>query len=120
MGEGKDRMKRDVPVRLNVLLITGFAFVNLYQFLLLPLFLLPGSAWWLLTLIPCILTSNSMRFLISFANNIAHYGTRGNTEYALSPRLPAAVDALFLYFYNHRLHHLARHAPIFNQSACSP
>ncbi len=45
-------------------------------------------------------------FLVSFANNLPHYGTP-NTDvgYALNVRLPRWVNGLFLNFYCHRVHH---------------
>ncbi len=45
-------------------------------------------------------------FLVSFANNAAHYGTpRSDVSYALNLRLPLPLMLLYLNFYCHRCHH---------------
>ncbi len=48
------------PERLNVVLATTHVALNLYQFLALPLLLMPLSPWWALTLIPLVAANNPL------------------------------------------------------------
>jgi len=59
-----DRSVRGTPTGLNFYLAAGHLLANLYQFFLLPLYLLPLSGWWGLTLVPLALLSNSFWSLI--------------------------------------------------------
>ena len=47
-----------IPTALNLCLAAAHLLANLYQFLILPLLLLPESPWWLLTLIPLAALNN--------------------------------------------------------------
>lgn len=55
--------ERRIPTRLNMALVVLFLAANVFQFLVLPAFLLPRSAWWLLALLPLAFLSNPMWFL---------------------------------------------------------
>ena len=61
---GTDRQSRPPPERLNLALAAGQLSLNLYQFLVLPLALMPLSPWWALTLIPLIAAHNPLWSLI--------------------------------------------------------
>lgn len=65
-------MQRNRPIKRNLALATGFTLVNLWQFIVLPLFFLPQSPLWLITLIPLAFVSNSLWFLMHEAvhNNL--------------------------------------------------
>lgn len=58
--------------------------------------------WW-----PVFVTALAGRaFLVSFANNLPHYGTPNtDVKFALNVRLPRWMNALLLNFYCHRVHH---------------
>lgn len=45
---------------LNLALAGGHVAANLYQFFVLPLVLMPGSAWWALTLLPLVALNNPL------------------------------------------------------------
>lgn len=56
--------ERPPPERLNLALMALHLALNLYQFLLLPLVLLPRDPWWALTLIPLVAANNPLWSLI--------------------------------------------------------
>lgn len=60
-----------------------------------------GPWWWAFALAVAL-----RAFLVSFANNLPHYGTgTADVKYALNLRLPRVVNFLLLNFYCHRVHH---------------
>ena len=60
-----------------------------------------GPWWWAFVLALAL-----RAFMVSFANNLPHYGTgTADVKYALNLRLPRLVHFLFLNFYHHRAHH---------------
>ncbi len=54
----------NIPIGLNLTLAAGHILLNLYQFFLLPIYLLPIRPWWALTLLPIAALSNSFWSLI--------------------------------------------------------
>ena len=63
MGKKQDYSSA-IPALLNLFLAAGHIAVNIYQFFILPLYLLPASPWWALTLMPVAALSNSFWSLI--------------------------------------------------------
>jgi fatty acid desaturase len=69
--------------------------------LLVASFLCYGSFWYV---VPLLVLARG--FLISFANNIPHYGTSpADVKYALNIRLSGPVSIFYLHFNYHRVHH---------------
>jgi fatty acid desaturase len=69
--------------------------------LLVMSLILYGSFWYVLPLLVI-----ARGFLISFANNIPHYGTSpDDVKYALNIRLSRLASLLYLHFNYHRVHH---------------
>ena len=56
--------ERPPPERVNIALAALHLAINLYQFLLLPLLLMPISPWWALTLIPLVAVNNPLWSLL--------------------------------------------------------
>jgi sterol desaturase/sphingolipid hydroxylase (fatty acid hydroxylase superfamily) len=81
-------MSEPIKTRLNALLIGIAVLANLYQFLFLPLLLsLPAAPMWLATLLPCIVLSNPLWYLMheSFHGNL-HFNYHRVHHH--DPRLP--------------------------------
>lgn len=54
----------DIPAALNLGLAAFYILVNLYQFIVLPLYLLPAGSWWAFTLLPLVVLNNPFWSLI--------------------------------------------------------
>lgn len=68
-----------IPTLLNLSLAAGHVFINLYQFFILPIYLLPVSSWWALTLLPVAALNNPFWSLIHEAiHDMLHPASRIN------------------------------------------
>lgn len=98
-------MRSPRPVKRNMILAACFTAVNLWQFIVLPLFFLPASELWLLTLIPLAFLSNSLWFLMHEAvhNNLVS-GREWNEMYGrvLAVGFGAPFEVLR---FGHLMHH---------------
>jgi fatty acid desaturase len=70
-------MERAIPTRANEAIFAMLIGLNVYQFFILPLVLLPVSPWWLLTLVPIALTNNTLWFL---THEAFHNGLHPNKQ----------------------------------------
>ncbi len=94
-----------IPAALNFSLGGLHVLVNLYQFFFLPLFLLPSTPWWALTLVPLALLNNPFWSLLHEAiHDMFHPSRRWN-------RVAGKVLAVFFGspFIVLRLSHLLHH-----------
>ncbi len=109
-----------IKTRLNALLIAIAVLVNLYQLLFLPLLLLPTSSVWLATLVPCILLSNPLWYLLheSFHSNL-HSDADINES---AGRLLSVFFGApyFVVRFGHLMHHRFNGAPIDRPDLYSP
>lgn len=99
-----------IPRALNVSFAGMHLFLNLYQFFLLPLFLLPISSWWALTVVPIAALNNPFWSLIHEAIHDMFHPSR---------RVNMAAGRLLSFFFGSpfrvlRLTHLMHHK--FNRS----
>lgn len=97
---------------LNFCLASGHLLANLYQFFLLPLYLLPSSVWWGLTLVPVALLSNSFWSLIHEAiHDMFHPSSRINRAAGrlLAVFFGASFRVLQL---SHLMHHKFNRTPL--------
>jgi fatty acid desaturase len=106
IGEGKPRSPAGAVAAAANLSLAGLHIVaNLYQFFFLPLFLLPSSRWWALTLLPLAALNNPFWSLLHEAiHDMFHPSRRLN-------RLAGRVLAVFFGspFLILRLSHLLHH-----------
>lgn len=101
-----------IPVLLNLALAAGHALVNLYQFFVLPLLLLPASPWWALTLFPLAALNNPFWSLIHEAIHEMFQPSR-HVNRAAGRALSVFFGAPFLVLrLSHLLHHKLNRAPI--------
>jgi fatty acid desaturase len=99
------RSPTPIPARLNGFLAAGHIAANLFQFFVLPLFLLPASPWWALALLPLAALNNPFWSLIHEAiHDMFHPSRRVN-------RAAGRVLAVFFGspFVILRLSHLLHH-----------
>jgi len=95
----------EIPAALNVSLAAAQVLINLYQFLVLPLFLLPASRWWALTLLLLTALNNPFWSLIHEAiHDMLHPSRRINR--AAGRLLAIFFGSPFLIL---RLSHLLHH-----------
>jgi fatty acid desaturase len=100
-----------VPVPFNCALAVGHAALNLHQFFLLPLILLPASSWWGLTVVPVALMSNSFWSLIHEAIH-DHFHPRLRANYFAGRFLSIFFGSSFLLLrLSHLLHHKLNRSP---------
>jgi fatty acid desaturase len=100
-----------VPVPFNCALAVGHVALNLYQFFLLPLILLPASSWWGLTVVPVALMSNSFWSLIHEAIH-DHFHLRLRSNYFAGRFLSVFFGSSFLLLrLSHLLHHKLNRSP---------
>ncbi len=101
-----------IPASLNLFLATGHVFINLYQFLILPIYLLPISSWWGLTLLPLAMLNNPFWSVIHEAIHDLFHPSR---------RLNGVAGRLLSIFFGspfrllrvtHLMHHKFNRAPI--------
>jgi fatty acid desaturase len=102
----------NLPARLNLCLAAGYLLLNIYQYFLLPIGLLPHGLWWSLTLIPVAALSNPFWSLIHEAiHDLLHP----------SPRVNALLGRLLSIFFgapfrvvrlSHLLHHKLNRTPL--------
>ena len=101
-----------IPAALNFSLAAGHVFINLYQFFILPIYLLPISSWWALTLLPLAALNNPFWSLIHEAiHDMFHPASRINR---------AAGRALSVFFgspfrllrVSHLMHHKFNRTPL--------
>ena len=101
-----------IPAALNLFLAAAHALANLYQFFVLPLFLLPSSRWWALTLLPLIALNNPFWSLIHEAIHDMFHPSR---------RINRAAGRLLSFFFgspflvlrlSHLLHHKLNRSPV--------
>lgn len=100
------------PTALNLILAAGYVALNLFQFLLLPIVLLPLSPWWGLALIPIAFLNNPFWSLIHEAiHDLLHPSQRMNALVgrALSIVFGAPFRVLRL---SHLLHHKLNRTPL--------
>ncbi|TAK04456.1 fatty acid desaturase [bacterium] len=110
--EKKDDHSLAVPYKLNVTLAAGHVLINLYQFFILPLYFLPRSPWWALTLAPVAALNNPFWSLIHEAiHDMFHPSSRINA---------AAGRVLSVFFgspfrvlrFSHLMHHKFNRTPL--------
>ncbi|HEV8341433.1 MAG TPA: fatty acid desaturase [Candidatus Binatia bacterium] len=101
-----------IPARLNLCLAAGYLILNLYQFFLLPIALLPHSVWWGLTLIPLAALNNPFWSLIHEAiHDLFHPSLRVNAW--LGRLLSIFFGAPFrVVRLSHLLHHKLNRTPL--------
>jgi fatty acid desaturase len=100
-----DLMQRPIRATLNAALVGLTAFLHVLQFILLPLWLVPHHALWLLLLVPCALFSNILWYLVheGFHQNL-HPLPRLNNAYGHV--LAVAFGAPFhVLRFGHLMHH---------------
>lgn len=108
------------PLALNTLLAAIHVAVNVYQFLLLPAFLLPRNPWWLATLCPLALLSNPLWSLIhETIHGTFHPSVRVNEA---AGRLLAVVFGApwRILKTGHLLHHKLNRSPLERPEAFDP
>ena len=72
-------VKGSIPRRINLSLAVGCTLLNAYQYFVLPLWLLPHSAWWAWTLVPCGLATWTMWAVLHEAfHGVLHPASRLN------------------------------------------
>jgi fatty acid desaturase len=101
-----------IPIRLNGSLTAVHLLVNLYQFFVLPLYLLPLSLWWALTLVPVAALSNPLWSLVHEAiHDLFHPSFRVNVLAGrlLSIFFGAPFRVLRL---SHLMHHRLNRSPL--------
>jgi Fatty acid desaturase len=102
----------DIPAALNLYFCAFYACVNLYQFIVLPLWLLPMDNRWGWTLAPLLLLTNSFWSLIHEAiHDLLHPDRRVNTAMG---RLFSVMfgSPLRILRSSHLLHHKLNRAPM--------
>ncbi len=101
-----------IPARLNIFLAAVHLLANLFQCFLLPLALLPKSAWWALALLPLAALSNPFWSLVHEAiHEMFHPSRRVNR--AAGRLLALFFGAPFLVLrLSHLLHHKLNRSPI--------
>jgi fatty acid desaturase len=105
ISEGRPSSSAAIPAALNLSLAAAHVAINLYQFFLLPLFLLPASRWWALTLLPLVALNNPFWSLIHEAiHDMLHPSRRVNR--AAGRLLAIFFGSPFLIL---RLSHLLHH-----------
>jgi fatty acid desaturase len=101
-----------IPAALNFSLGGLHVVVNLYQFFFLPLFLLPSSPWWALTLLPAAALNNPFWSLLHEAiHDMFHPSRRVNR--AAGRLLAIFFGSPFLILrLSHLLHHKLNRSPV--------
>jgi fatty acid desaturase len=106
-----DALVPAVSVPLNCALAVLHVALNLYQFFLLPLILLPASSWWGLTIVPVTLMSNSFWSLIHEAIH-DHFHPRLRSNHFAGRFLSVFFGSSFLLLrLSHLLHHKLNRSP---------
>jgi fatty acid desaturase len=101
-----------IPTTLNLSLAAAHLLVNLYQLFILPLFLLPASSWWLLTLVPLAALNNPFWSLIHEAIHDMFHPSRRVSRVA-GRVLGVIFGAPFLVLrLSHLLHHKLNRTPV--------
>ncbi len=100
-----------IPYKLNVTLAAGHILINLYQFFILPLYFLPRSPWWALSLVPVAALNNPFWSLIHEAiHDMLHPSSRMNR--ALGRVLSIFFGSPFrVVRLSHLLHHKLNRTP---------
>lgn len=101
-----------IPRQLNHSLAAVHLLLNLYQFFVLPLYLLPLSPWWALTLVPVVALSNPFWSLIHEAiHDLFHPSSHVN---ALVGRLLAVFfgSPFRVLRLSHLMHHRLNRSPL--------
>jgi len=101
-----------IPTALNFSLAAGHVFINLYQFFVLPIYLLPISSWWALTLLPVAALSNPFWSLIHESiHDMFHPASRINLAAgrALSVLFGSSFRVLRI---SHLMHHKFNRTPM--------
>ena len=110
--ETKHGYSAAIPASLNISLAAGQIFINLYQFFILPIYLLPVSPWWALTLVPVAAMSNPFWSLIHEAVHDMFHPSAALNRVAgrlLAVFFGAPFRVLRL---SHLLHHKLNRSPI--------
>lgn len=101
-----------IPTTLNLCLAAAHLLANLYQFFILPLFLLPANPWWLLTLVPLAALNNPFWSLIHEAIHDMFHPSR-RVSRAAGRTLGIVFGAPFLVLrLSHLLHHKLNRTPV--------
>ena len=101
-----------IPTVFNLALAAGHVLANLYLLFFLPLFLLPESAWWLLTLVPLAALNNPFWSLIHEAIHDMFHPSR-RVSRAAGRVLGIFFGAPFLVLrLSHLLHHKLNRTPV--------
>lgn len=101
-----------IPNAMNLSLAATHVAVNLYQFFLLPLLLLPLSPWWGLTLLPLMALNNPFWSLIHEAIHDMFHPSRGVNR-AAGRLLAVFFASPFLVLrLSHLLHHKLNRSPV--------
>ncbi len=109
---GNLTVKKAHPVRLNAALAAIHLGVNVYQFLLLPVWLLPLSAVWAWTLVPLALLNNSYWSLIHEAiHDLFYPGSRVNMFFGRGASVLFGAPFRILRL-SHLLHHRLNRTPM--------
>lgn len=103
---------RDIPAALNLLLVSFYVLLQLFQFVMLPLWLLPIDSRWGLSLIPLALLTNSYWSLIHEAiHDLLHPNRAVNA--GVGRLLSVMFGSPFrIVRPSHLLHHKLNRAPI--------
>jgi len=104
-GGSARRAAAPIPAGLNLSLAGLHVLANLYQFFFLPLFLLPSSGWWALTLLPLAALNNPFWSLLHEAIHDMFHPSRGVNRLA-GRTLAVFFGSPFLIL---RLSHLLHH-----------
>jgi fatty acid desaturase len=104
--------RRAIPIALNAWLATSLLAINLLQYVVLPVTLLPRSRWWALLLIAIVPTSHTLLSLAHEAvHGVFHPSPRCNR--ALGRVLAIAFGASFdVYRIVHVMHHRYNRTPL--------
>jgi len=101
-----------IPTTLNLCLAAAHLLASLYQLFILPLFLLPASSWWLLTLVPLAALNNPFWSLIHEAIHDMFHPSRRVSRTA-GRTLGIFFGAPFLVLrLSHLLHHKLNRTPV--------
>jgi len=101
-----------MPTSINYTLAAAHVLLNLYQLFVLPLYLLPSSPWWALTLLPVAALSNSFWSLIHESiHDLFHPSTRVNVFFGrlLSVFFGSSFRVLRI---SHLMHHKLNRSPV--------
>ena len=113
-------MEKELPEKTNLALAAGFAAVQLFQYFVLPLVLLPHSPWWGLLIAPAALLTLPMWALMHEAvHGILLHGRARNDIVGRGLFILFGSPLFFLRF-GHLMHHRFNRRPVDLDDGCDP